>query len=199
MSRTLSNAAIQQLLTPDADDPLILLVSITAPNNVPGPDTLRFANAWTTRLTSLETDESLTVYGVTSRGDDYVFLPIDIVLPQSDDAAPRARISLHDVTREAMPLVRGVTGAPSVLLELVLASDPDTVEMTVSGLVMSDITYNKDVISADLVADNLALEPFPSHTFVPANFPGLFTVALAVLGGLVAAIVQHSARLLACL
>ena len=174
MSRTLSAALIQQLYAPDADDPLILLLTITAPNDVPGADVLRFANAYTGRLSAYETDESITAYGVTSRGNDFIFLPMEITLPQADDAAPRARITLHDITREAMPLVRGVTSAPSVLLELVLASSPNTVEMSVTGLSMTSISYNRDSISAELVADNLALEPFPAHTFVPSAFPGLF-------------------------
>lgn len=174
MSRAFSAAALAQFLQADADDPLILLVTITAPNDVPGADTLRFASGWTTRLTALETDESLTVYGVTSRGNDYVFLPLEITLPQADDAAPRARITLRDVTREAMPLVRSVTSAPAVTLELVLASAPNTVEMSVSGLSMRQINYDRETISAELVADNLALEPFPQHSFVPAHFPGLF-------------------------
>jgi len=174
VSRAFSAAALAQLYSPDADDPLLLLLTITAPNDVPGADVLRFANGYTTRLTGLETDASITAYGVVSRGNDFIFLPMEVTFPQADDAAPRARITLHDITREAMPLVRAVTSAPSVLLELVLASAPDTVEMSVSGLSLSVISYSRDTISADLVADNLALEPFPSHTFVPANFPGLF-------------------------
>jgi hypothetical protein len=174
LSRTFSAAAVQQFFAQDATDPLILLLTITAPNDVPGSDVIRFANTYTQRLTSLEVDESFTVYGVVSRGNDFIFLPMEIELPSQDDAAPRARITLHDVTREAMPLIRSVTSAPSVLLELVLASAPNTVELAFGGLTLSQISYTRDSITADIVADNLALEPFPQHTFVPANFPGLF-------------------------
>lgn len=174
MSRAFSAAAIAQFLSADADDPLILLVTIVAPNDVPGADTLRLASGWTTRLTALETDESLTVYGVVSRSNNYIFMPLELTLPQTDDAAPRARLTLHDVTREVLPLVRGVSGAPAVTLELVLASAPNTVEMSISGLSMRAITYQRDSISAELVVDNLALEPFPAHSFVPSSFPGLF-------------------------
>lgn len=174
MSRAFSAGMIAQLLKPDADDPLIMLLTITANEDVPGADVLRFASSWTTRLTSLETDESLTVYGVTSRGQDFIFLPMEPVLPQSDDTAPRARIVLRDITREALPLIRSVSTAPGVLLELVLASAPDTVELSLGGLSMTVIGYSRDSIEVDLTTDNLAMEPFPKDTFVPANFPGLF-------------------------
>lgn len=167
--RPFSAAAIKQFFSQEADDPLLLLVTITS-----GATTLRFANGYTGRLTALETDEFTTVYGVVSRAQDFVFLPMEITLPTEDDAAPRARIALHDVTREAMPLIRAATSAPSVTLELVLASDPDTVEMTCGGLAMHAISYSRDAITAELTADDLALEPFPAHTFVPAHFPGLF-------------------------
>lgn len=174
MSRSFSAGAIQQFFAREADDPLILLVTITAPNDVPGNDVLRFANGWIERLSGLETDATITAYGVVSRSENYVFLPMEITLPSEDDAAPRAQITLHDVTREAMPLIRSVTSAPTVKLELVLASDPDTVELAFDGLNMTAISYNRDTITAQLVADNLALEPFPAHTFTPAYFPGLF-------------------------
>lgn len=174
MARSFSAAAVAQFFAQDADDPLILLVTITAPNDVPGDDTLRLANGWTTRLTSLETDESKTVYGVTSNGNDYIYLPLEIALPSSDDAAPRATITIHDVTRYVVPLIRGVTDTPDVQIDAVLASAPNTVEMSITGLQMSNIDYDQDTITATLVADDLALEPFPCDAFDPSHFPGMF-------------------------
>ncbi len=167
--RAFSAAAVRQFFSPEADDPLLLLVTITS-----GQTTLRFANGYTGRLEDLETDEFTTIYGVVSRGQNFIFLPMEITLPTEDDAAPRARIALHDVTREAMPLIRAATAPPSVTLELVLASAPNIVEMACTGLIMTAISYTRDAIVAELSADDLALEPFPAHTFVPASFPGMF-------------------------
>jgi hypothetical protein len=170
MSRAFSAAAVEQFYSPDADDPLILLLTITD-----GSTTVRFANAYTQRLTSLELDESMTIYGVVSNGENYLFLPMEISLPSDEEgAAPRAQITLHDVTQQAMPLIRSVTSSPTVTIQAVLASAPDTVEMSFGGLMMTGIHYNRDAITATLSADNLAQEPFPAHTFVPSCFPGLF-------------------------
>jgi hypothetical protein len=170
MSRAFSAAAIAQFFSPDADDPLILLMIITS-----GATTVRFANGYTQRLTALELDESMTVYGVVSNGENYIFLPMEITLPSDEEgAAPRAQLTLHDVTQEAMPLVRSVSSAPEVTLQAVLASAPDSVEMSVGGLTLTGIHYTRDAITGTLSADNLALEPFPADTFVPSCFPGLF-------------------------
>jgi hypothetical protein len=170
MSRTFSAAAIEQFFSPDSDDPLLLLVTI-----VSGGTTARFANGYTQRLTALELDESMTVYGVVSNGESYIFMPMELTLPSSEEgAAPRAQLTLHDATREAMPLVRAVTGAAEVTLQAVLATAPDVVEMSFSGLQLTGIHYNRDAITGTLSADNLAQEPFPAHAFVPSTFPGLF-------------------------
>lgn len=170
MSRAFSAAAMAQFFSPDADDPILLLLTVTS-----GAVTLRFANGYTQRLTSLEIDETMTVYGVVSNGQNFLFLPMEISLPSDEDgSAPRAQIVLHDVTQEAMPLVRSITTAPSVTLAAVLASNPNSVEMSFSGLTLSGIHYNRDTITATLSSDNLALEPFPCDTFVPSHFPGMF-------------------------
>jgi hypothetical protein len=39
---------------------------------------------------------------------------------------------------------------------------------------MGAVNYNKDQITAELVVQSLAAEPFPAHTFTPSYFPGLF-------------------------
>lgn len=170
MSRAFSAAAIEQFFSPDADDPLLLLLTITD-----GTTTHRFANSYTQRLTALELNESMTVYGVVSNGENYLFLPMEITLPSDEEgAAPRAQITLHDVTQQAMPLVRSAVTSLDTTIQAVLASAPDTVEMSVTGLVMTGIHYNRDAITATLTSDNMAQEPFPAHTFVPSCFPGLF-------------------------
>jgi hypothetical protein len=45
---------------------------------------------------------------------------------------------------------------------------------SVSGLVAASVSYNADVMDIDLTIDNFLTEPFPSATFAPSNFPGIF-------------------------
>ncbi len=171
MSRlsNLSPAALRALFSPDADDTFIILLTLSGAN-LPAP--LRLCDNYTGRIS--ETEEDI-VYGVTSRGNDFMFLPLQINLPSEEvTGPPRARVSISDVTRLLTPHVRQLIGSPNVMMELVLKSSPDAVEISFAGLSMSSISYNANTLSADLGMENLALEPFPCHSFTPAYFPGLF-------------------------
>jgi hypothetical protein len=157
------------MFSPDADDSLITLLTITGAG-IATP--IRLADGYTGRI-SATADE--VVHGVTSRGDDYAFLPFRITLPDDQvGTAPRAQIAINDVTRYLIPLIRNLTAAPTVLIELVLLSTPSTVEITFPGMLMGAISYNKDQITAELTVQSLAAEPFPQHSFTPSYFPGLF-------------------------
>lgn len=170
MSRlgSLSPAALRAVFSPDSDDTLIVLLTFTG-TGVATP--IRIADNFTQRLS--ETDDDV-VYGVRSRGNDFIFLPFNFNLPTEDDAAPRCKITINDVTRHLIPAIRMITQAPTVTIELVLASDPDVVEVSVGNFLMSAISYNADTITGELTVDVLANEPFPAHTFTPSYFPGMF-------------------------
>jgi hypothetical protein len=136
---------------------------------------MRLCDGYTKRIS--ETADEV-IYGVTSRGNDFTFLPIQITLPQEDEAqAPKCTITLNDVTRHVTPLIRSLTASPKVLLELVLSKNPTTlnrVEVSFSGLYITNFTYNADSVVATLAMTDYEREPFPMHTFSPKYFPGLF-------------------------
>ena len=171
MSRlaSLSPAALAAMFSTDADSNLIALLTISG-TGIDQP--VRLSDGYTKRV-SENADE--VIYGVTSRLNDYLFLPFTLTLPTEEaDAAPRCQISIQDVTRQLTPVIRTISSAPSVLIELVLSSSPDTVEAAFPGFLMSSISYNANVITAELTVESLAIEPFPAHTFTPSYFPGLF-------------------------
>lgn len=133
---------------------------------------IRLSDGFTQRIS--ETADEV-IYGVVSRGNNYIFLPIQVTLPQEDEAqAPRCSITLNDVTRYVTPIIRTITGPPKVTLELVLSNTPDTVEVSFSGLYITDFTYNADSVTASLAMTDFDREPFPMHSFSPKYFPGLF-------------------------
>jgi len=166
---SLSPAALAAMFSPDADKTLVTLLTLTGAG-IATP--VRLADHYTQRIG--ETDDEV-LYGVASRGEDYIFLPFQITLPAEEQAAaPRCRIVLHDVTRSLIPQLRTITSAPSVLVELVLSSAPDTVEVSFGGFSLGGISYDAGTISAELAVESLAIEPFPAHTFTPGYFPGLF-------------------------
>lgn len=173
----LSSQAVQAMFAQETNSELILLVTVYDPQD-PSQVILRLADGYTGRLTDLTTDEQV-VYGVVSRGEEYLFFPMSINLPdEAENSAPRCSITMYDVTRYLMPYIRTIEGRPGVKLELVLANpdsiQADTVEVTFSNLFITNFTYNVDRITADLSMINYEVEPFPQYSFTPVHFPGLF-------------------------
>jgi hypothetical protein len=115
------------------------------------------------------------MYRTRSRGIDFLYAGIDVTLPDEQDKSPPAsKLTIANVTRDLIPLARSVSTPPSVKIEAVLASDPDTVEMTWPAMDMSNLTYDASFLTFDLTMDALVTEPYPAGSFSPAYFPGLF-------------------------
>lgn len=169
MSRlsSMSPEALKAIFSPDSDDTLVVLLTFSGS----GIETTRIADNYTQRLSETASD---IVYGLKSRGNNFWFLPFNFTLPTEDDAAPRCRITINDATRQLIPLIRSINQSITVKIEIVLKSDPDTVEVDFGNFLMGNITYNADTIIGELTVESLALEPFPAHSFTPSYFPGLF-------------------------
>lgn len=176
MSRlsTLSASAIRAMFSSETDENLIMLLTIYDPE-APTTPIFKLADGYTQRLASLTTDAE-AIYGVPSRGSDYVFLPMQIDLPQEQDTGVgQCKVTLQYVTREAIELVRVQLTKPTrVKIELVLSGSTNTVEASFPDFYITSVTYNADTISFDLTMINLAREPFPCYNFIPTYFPGLF-------------------------
>lgn len=167
--RTLSATALAAIFAPESDDNLITLLTFDHDDLA---DPIRLCDHSLGRIS--ETDEEV-VYGVTSRTEDYIYLPMEVTLPTDDQmSAPRMQIVIRDVTRYLIPVIRSIPTSIPVTIELVLASDPDTVEATFSGFELAGITYNRDQVTGDLSIPTLTAEPFPAGTFTPASFPGIY-------------------------
>lgn len=114
-------------------------------------------------------------YGTLSRGITFLYAGIDITIPDEQDKSPPAsKLSIANVTRDLIPLARSVSSPPSVKIEAVLASALNDVEMTWPALDMSNLVADASLLQFDLTMDALVTEPYPSGTFAPASFPGLF-------------------------
>jgi len=173
MSRltSMSPAALRAVFSPEADADLIMLLTVYDPANS-STVVARLADGYTQRIS--ETDDDVA-YGVISRTNSFIFLPMEITLPTEEEAqAPKCSLVLHDVTRYITPLIRNLSGPPSVKLELVLSSTPDTVEASFSDFYLTSITYSAESVSAQLMMIDYEREGFPMHSFTPALFPGLF-------------------------
>lgn len=172
MSRltSMSPEALRQIFSPDSDSDLITLLTIYKDKT--GEILARIADGYTGRINE---DEVNVVYGVVSNGESYTFLPMQITLPTEEEGqAPRCSITMYDVTRYLIPIVRTITEAPRVVLQLVLNKTPDIVEIEFTDFYISNFNYSANSVTAELSMTDYSTEPFPVHAFTPQHFPGLF-------------------------
>jgi hypothetical protein len=112
---------------------------------------------------------------ITSRSELFVAFPFSITLPDSrEDAPPRARLTIDNVSREIAQAVRTITSAPVVTIEVVRAADPDTVEISWPFFTLRNIKWDAGKVSGELTLEDFTSEPYPAGIFSPASFPGLF-------------------------
>lgn len=110
-----------------------------------------------------------------SRGETFQAFPFRLALPSDmDERPPRMRLQIDNVDRTVVQALRSISGAPTVLVEVVLASDPDTVEASFPDFVLRAADYDALAVTGELVLERFIHEPFPAQRFTPANFPGLF-------------------------
>ncbi len=167
----MSPSALRAVFSPEADDDLMILLTIYDPSNETQV-IARIADGYTKRISETELD---VMYGVTSNGNDYMFLPMEITLPSEDEAqAPKCSIVMYDVTRHLTPIIRTIASPPRVKMELVLSKTPDVIEVSFSDFFISNFNYNADSVSAELSMIDYEREPFPMHSFTPQYFPGMF-------------------------
>lgn len=115
------------------------------------------------------------VRGVVSRGNEFMYMPFTVELPAQDDTGiARARISIDNISREIVAAVRTATSALTISMEVVLASDVDTPEVSIQDFRLERVTYDALHVSGDISVEYFDLEPFPARRFTPADFPGLF-------------------------
>lgn len=101
----------------------------------------------------------------------------EINLPnEEEDRIPNVTVTFDNVDRSIIQVIRTITGArPSVTMEVVLASSPNTVEAGPFNFAILSITYDASTVQATLgFEDDLLNTAFPGDTYTPANSKGLF-------------------------
>ncbi len=112
---------------------------------------------------------------ITSRGNLYLAFPMKITLPVDDgETAREVNITFDNVGLDLVESIRSITTPMSVVIDMVLASIPDQVQITLEDLKISNITYNKSTMSAKLFMDNFLDTSMNEEKYIPSLFPGIF-------------------------
>lgn len=157
MSRSLSSLAKQAINAQETGEVFLLLLTLShASLGTP----IRAAN-------NLE--------NVTSGGNLFTAFPFTIVLPhEQEDQPPKMRLVIDNVDRSIVTALRNLTSPPTIQLEVVLASQPNTIEATFPGFTLRQASYDQLVVEGDLALEEITLEPFPEGSFDPQSFAGLY-------------------------
>jgi len=157
MSRSLSSLAKQAINAQETSEAFLLLLTISHAS-LSSP--IRVANNFE---------------NVVSGGNTYIAFPFTIVLPNDqEDQAPKMRLVIDNVDRSIVTSLRGLTSAPTLQLDVILASQPDTLEASFPGFSLKQTSYDQLVVEGDLTLEEIVTEPFPEGSFDPQNFAGIY-------------------------
>lgn len=157
MSNELSNLLKKEIFSEASADPFLMLV------------TLSHASFDTIRLVNNNED-------VISNGNSYKWFPMNINLP-TDDAEEDKRVTIvfDNVSQYLVDELRLITTPIDAKIEMVLASNPNVIEITLDQLKMKSISLNSQSIQASLTLDDFLYTELSSERYTPTNFPGLFS------------------------
>jgi hypothetical protein len=114
--------------------------------------------------------------GIFSRGNEYDALAFDILFPsETEQSPPVARMTVDNVGRTLIPLLRSVTTFVSVDIELVKISDLDLVEARWLNYRITQVT-GPDAVSVDtkLELDDLTVARYPRFHYTESLYPALW-------------------------
>jgi len=156
MPRTLSNAALASMNAQATGEVWLVLLTLSHP-------TL----ATPIRLVNNNED-------VVSRGSTFLAFPFEVELPGEDpDQPPKAMLRIDNVDRRVVQTIRSITAPPTVTLEVILASAPNTVEVSFTNMTLRNAQYDTSTVSGELTFDSIYTEPV-TLTMTPSRFPGMF-------------------------
>ncbi len=112
---------------------------------------------------------------VVSRGVTYEPFPFALVLPEdTGDRLPKVTITISNISGEIIQAIRAQSTAPDMKVEMVSSAYPDIVEKTLDFLQLRSVNYDAITITGQLEVVNVLTKGFPSESYDPVHFPGLF-------------------------
>jgi len=143
---------------------------------------LETGEAWLLLLTINHSDLGSPFYlvnnteQIVSNSIIYLAYPFQITLsPDDGEHLPKVGLSIDNVDRALVETIRSISESPEVTIQLVLSSQPDTVELEITDLVLREVEYDSFQISATLYADDLLNSRYPTdNTTLAAGYKGLF-------------------------
>lgn len=112
---------------------------------------------------------------IISNGIEYIAFPVKLTLTADDGESQREfKVEFANIGLELINEIRSVTSPMDCNIKIVLADNPDYIEIELDELKIKNLTYNEQTISASLVLDDFLNVKLSSERYGPANYPGIF-------------------------
>ena len=155
MSNQLSAELKEQLFKQESNDPFLTLVTLVA-----GVQEYRLVN---------------NTKDIVSNGKTFTAFPMKIRLPVDDgESAREFQLEFDNSSLLLIRALRSVTEPINCRIDMILASMPDVVQMTVGDLLVRSISYDDRKVTAKIVLDNFITVAMTSERYTPSLYPGLF-------------------------
>jgi hypothetical protein len=108
---------------------------------------------------------------------EFVPFAFDVSLPnEQEDQLPQVAVTIDNIDNKILVAIRNIPGErPKIRLEVLLASQPDTVEAGPFDFSILNINYTDASIQGAIgFEDDLLSTAFPADTYTPTNSRGLF-------------------------
>jgi len=157
VSRDLSDELLSQLNAQDSEDPLLTLITVTH-DDIETP--LRFVN---------------NTENITSRSNVFTAFSFSVGLPADDgQTLKQVQIQIDNTSLELISSFRSITTPLTATVEFVLASDPDTVQLSIDDLTVRSMNYDQSLIRLVLSVDDIMNTALTSEEYSPSLYRGLF-------------------------
>jgi|TARA_R110000851_G_scaffold91621_1_gene199972 hypothetical protein len=157
MSNSLSPEMLSEIYYQDSGDPFLTLLTI---NHESFTTPMRLVN---------------NIDDVTSGGEVFTGFPFTLALPVDDGESQRTvTITFDNVSLELMTSLRSITTPLTFGIQMILASMPNEIQVSLFDLKLDTISYNAQTVRANLTLDSFLNSSMNSETYGPTNFPGLF-------------------------
>jgi len=111
---------------------------------------------------------------ITSRGNTFMPFWFEVALPdQLSNEIPRITLALDAVDQSIIQALRAARGEPTVTIELVLASQPDTVEVSAQDLPMRAFSFTATSVECELAPPDALNVRYPAHSYTRSHFTAL--------------------------
>lgn len=112
---------------------------------------------------------------ITSNGEVFEAFPFSLPLPEErDDRVSRVQLTITNIDARIMDGISQLVAPLPITMEVILASDPDTIEAGPFDFFMMSAKFDAKVVTGELAFEDVLHEAYPGWRVTPGSHPAAF-------------------------